>query len=68
MRKHTWCVVCGRLQYETPSGITCENGHGGAEGLPVDVLSDREKHMLGLDLDNVLEEHEHPGTIDPHKV
>lgn len=24
------CSVCGEPQFETPSGITCENGHGGA--------------------------------------
>ncbi len=22
--------ICGKLQYETPSGVTCPEGHGGA--------------------------------------
>ena len=28
----TYCSVCGLKQYETPSGVTCPNGHGGADG------------------------------------
>lgn len=27
------CSVCGEPQYGTPSGVTCPNGHGGAESL-----------------------------------
>lgn len=27
------CFVCGGLQKQTPSGWTCENGHGGAKGV-----------------------------------
>lgn len=27
----TLCSVCMEPQRETPSGVTCENGHGGAE-------------------------------------
>lgn len=26
----TTCGECGADQYETASGVTCENGHGGA--------------------------------------
>ncbi|MDD9148133.1 hypothetical protein OYT88_06175 [Sporolactobacillus sp. CQH2019] len=26
----TKCSVCGELQFDTPSGISCKNGHGGA--------------------------------------
>lgn len=26
----TLCSICGKLQYETPSGVTCPEGHGGA--------------------------------------
>lgn len=26
------CSLCGQPQFETHSGTTCENGHGGAEG------------------------------------
>ena len=25
------CSVCGEPQWETPSGVTCKNGHGGAD-------------------------------------
>lgn len=28
------CAVCGLTQYMTPNGITCVNGHGGADGVP----------------------------------
>lgn len=27
------CSVCGQPQFDTPSGITCGNGHGGATGV-----------------------------------
>ena len=27
-----FCVVCGNPQFETKHGVTCTNGHGGAEG------------------------------------
>lgn len=27
-----YCSVCDELQFDTPSGATCKNGHGGAEG------------------------------------
>ena len=27
-----FCEVCGQPQIETPSGVTCPNGHGGAGG------------------------------------
>lgn len=26
----TTCSECGELQYETPCGVSCNNGHGGA--------------------------------------
>ena len=26
------CTLCGSPQFETPSGVTCANGHGGADG------------------------------------
>lgn len=32
---NTCCTECGEHQYETPSGITCANGHGGVEGKPL---------------------------------
>lgn len=28
-----YCEVCGSPQFNTPSGATCENGHGGVNGL-----------------------------------
>ena len=27
------CRICGKPQYETPSGAVCENGHGGADSV-----------------------------------
>lgn len=27
------CVRCGQPQFDTPSGVTCVNGHGGANGV-----------------------------------
>lgn len=27
----TFCSSCGKPQFETPSGVTCENGHGGSD-------------------------------------
>lgn len=28
------CAVCGEVQFDTPSGAVCTNGHGGAESRP----------------------------------
>ena len=28
-----WCAVCGEPQFNTPSGVTCANRHGGADGV-----------------------------------
>lgn len=28
-----FCSVCGLLQRNTPSGLVCENGHGGADSI-----------------------------------
>jgi DNA polymerase I-like protein with 3'-5' exonuclease and polymerase domains len=33
--KPTLCSVCKELQFETPSGMTCKNGHGGDDGIEV---------------------------------
>lgn len=30
----SYCSECGKPQFSTPSGVTCENGHGGAPGTP----------------------------------
>ena len=27
----TQCSVCGETQFDSPGGVTCPNGHGGAE-------------------------------------
>ena len=27
----TKCGICGDLQFNTPAGVTCGNGHGGAD-------------------------------------
>jgi len=29
----TRCAICGEDQFDTPSGITCKNGHGGADSI-----------------------------------
>lgn len=31
------CSTCGKPQFDTPSGITCEAGHGGADTLEFDL-------------------------------
>lgn len=31
--EHPYCSVCGEPQYETPGGMTCNNGHGGAPSM-----------------------------------
>jgi len=33
----TYCVECGEQQFNTPSGATCKNGHGGAEGVEREI-------------------------------
>jgi len=33
----TNCIRCGEKQFNTPSGVTCKNGHGGAEGVSREV-------------------------------
>jgi hypothetical protein len=30
--KPTRCSECKEIQFNTPSGVTCPNGHGGADG------------------------------------
>lgn len=32
----TTCGACGARQFDTPSGATCEGGHGGESGRPAD--------------------------------
>jgi hypothetical protein len=31
----TNCPVCKQPQFQSPSGLTCSNGHGGAESIPI---------------------------------
>ncbi len=35
----TNCSVCGASQFDSPSGITCSNGHGGADSIVQDFRS-----------------------------
>lgn len=35
------CSVCGELQYSTPSGVSCPNGHGGAPAASSDAILQR---------------------------
>ena len=45
-KAHTFCSECGSEQFETPSGITCQNGHGGAAPAePLDLPSDLKKDV-----------------------
>lgn len=32
-RVRLWCSVCGQRQVQSPSGVTCPSGHGGALGV-----------------------------------
>lgn len=34
MSNEARCGICGALQFDTPSGRTCANGHGGADEMP----------------------------------
>lgn len=36
----TACSACGAPQFDTPSGVTCKNGHGGAPAATNDDVSD----------------------------
>jgi len=43
----TWCADCGKPQFDTPSGICCPDGHGGADSLdnPPDQEPDPEPEV-----------------------
>lgn len=56
----TYCSDCSLRQISSPSGITCPNGHGGAEGMeqphkvvlsggPVAIIDERGVHPSSLD-------------------
>lgn len=49
----TVCEVCGKPQYETSSGDTCKNGHGGAYGIP----KERYKELLKRKKKNFVKNH-----------
>jgi len=36
-----YCELCGMLQFDTPSGITCQHGHGGAGSVADPVTATR---------------------------
>jgi hypothetical protein len=46
---NTRCALCGEEQYETPSGITCKNGHGGAESIIDEPPIDNEFDQFATD-------------------
>jgi hypothetical protein len=52
-RPSLYCGVCGGVQHQTPSGMVCDDGHGGAESL-TSSLDEDEK----LDRDEELERDE----------
>lgn len=45
-----YCAVCGSFQFDTPSGLTCGNGHGGADTVedPVTASGLRSKWQRAL--------------------
>lgn len=36
-----YCVECGLLQYISPNGRVCNNGHGGVEGLTLEAITQK---------------------------
>jgi len=42
------CSVCGEPQFETPSGMTCKNGHGGADPKPELELTESQETAVAL--------------------
>lgn len=47
---NTRCADCAAEQFETPSGITCKNGHGGAESLAASVEDSGESASVDFGL------------------
>ena len=45
-----YCEVCGEPQYETPGGVCCRNGHGGAPSISREEadLKRTRKSFVGL--------------------
>jgi hypothetical protein len=43
--RRVFCGVCGEPQFNTPSGLTCKNGHGGEESL--DKRPEKPKRDMG---------------------
>ncbi len=40
------CKICGEKQFETTSGSTCKNGHGGVEGVTLEEYEKNHKPVL----------------------
>ena len=51
--KNTTCSVCGKPQFTTPSGIVCENGHGGAPSSEEEPFNTK---VSDKDTDSLLDE------------
>jgi hypothetical protein len=47
----TRCSMCGEEQYNTPSGVTCKNGHGGAD--PIDEDQNEFEQFTAETVDSV---------------
>lgn len=48
------CSVCNEPQFDTPSGVTCSNGHGGApsvENLPLNKAGSKDFEFYIADPD-----------------
>ena len=53
----TNCSICGEPQFTSPSGITCENGHGGAEPAAEEVVEEAvEEPVLEETTEEIVEE------------
>jgi hypothetical protein len=70
----TLCSVCGEPQYESPSGVVCENGHGGVLAKEVDqeepALDDLLGELEGEDEEEgeIKDEEILPGTVSEEEV
>lgn len=61
------CALCGKPQFETPSGASCENGHGGEDGM---TLEEYQKSLLkAVEPPKVVEPTpEPPKVVEPPKT
>lgn len=56
----TNCSICGEPQFTSPSGITCENGHGGAEPAAEEVVEEIAQEVVEEATEETVTEEEIP--------